>query len=55
MRYLSSKQALFDLANFVTNYTDSLPNGPYKIFTIGGSYSGALSGMSSLFEFILSI
>eukprot|EP00026_Physarum_polycephalum_P008650 Phypoly_transcript_08744.p1 GENE.Phypoly_transcript_08744~~Phypoly_transcript_08744.p1 ORF type:complete len:444 (+),score=66.79 Phypoly_transcript_08744:144-1475(+) len=49
LQYLSSKQALFDLANFVVNFTDSLSPAaenlelPYSIITIGGSYSGALS------------
>ena len=54
-RYLSSKQALFDLANFVVNFTDSLAPAtenlkldlPYQIISIGGSYSGALSGTFS--------
>jgi len=45
LRYLSSQQALFDLANFITSYTNTLTpsRSPRKIFTIGGSYSGALS------------
>eukprot|EP01112_Ceratiomyxa_fruticulosa_P005570 TRINITY_DN1624_c0_g4_i2.p1 TRINITY_DN1624_c0_g4~~TRINITY_DN1624_c0_g4_i2.p1 ORF type:complete len:277 (-),score=50.77 TRINITY_DN1624_c0_g4_i2:719-1549(-) len=54
LQYLSSKQALFDLAHFIVNFTNYvLPPPPVvnnpgeittrKVFTIGGSYSGALS------------
>jgi pimeloyl-ACP methyl ester carboxylesterase len=44
LQYLSSRQALADLAVFITNFTRNL-NPPHerRIFTIGGSYSGALS------------
>jgi pimeloyl-ACP methyl ester carboxylesterase len=49
LQYLSSKQALFDLAHFIVNFTSTLPPPPsdlklsHRIITIGGSYSGALS------------
>jgi len=45
LQYLSSSQALFDLAVFISNFVSALPPAPtpYKVFTIGGSYSGALS------------
>lgn len=41
LQYLNSKQALADLAYFITTYTKNITNA--KIFTVGGSYSGALS------------
>jgi pimeloyl-ACP methyl ester carboxylesterase len=44
LQYLSSKQALFDLALFITNITRALPRPTeQRVVTIGGSYSGALS------------
>eukprot|EP01116_Phalansterium_solitarium_P011372 TRINITY_DN2702_c0_g1_i1.p1 TRINITY_DN2702_c0_g1~~TRINITY_DN2702_c0_g1_i1.p1 ORF type:complete len:504 (-),score=120.63 TRINITY_DN2702_c0_g1_i1:167-1585(-) len=46
LQFLSSKQALFDLARFVESYRAGVEakfQRPSTVFTVGGSYSGALS------------
>jgi hypothetical protein len=43
LKYLSSKQALFDLAYFVQHFKEKFRISHNKLFTIGCSYAGALS------------
>lgn len=43
LRYLSSEQALADLANFISNQTMSRGLSTSKVITFGGSYPGSLS------------
>jgi len=47
LKYLNVEQALRDLETFVLNFRDGLraskPGATFKIFSIGVSYSGALS------------
>ncbi|KYQ93111.1 peptidase S28 family protein [Tieghemostelium lacteum] len=43
LKFLTSQQALNDLANFVLDFAQNITNFNGKIITIGGSYSGALS------------
>ncbi|XP_055328720.1 putative serine protease K12H4.7 [Paramacrobiotus metropolitanus] len=43
LRFLSSEQALADLANFITNQTASRGIKKPKVITFGGSYPGSLS------------
>jgi hypothetical protein len=53
LQYLSSKQAINDLAQFVVHYRAQLEKQysvtDTKIFNIGCSYSGALSGIVKKF------
>lgn len=43
LSYLSSEQALADLANFINNQTTARNLTKSKVITFGGSYPGSLS------------
>ena len=55
LQFLSSKQAIFDLAHFVNWFRESFEKSQNvsntKIFNIGCSYSGALSGKCLIQKF----
>ncbi|KAL0248201.1 hypothetical protein GEMRC1_003437 [Eukaryota sp. GEM-RC1] len=46
LSYLTSKQALYDLAAFTTHWKEKYPDSPFII--VGGSYSGVLASVSRL-------
>jgi len=54
LNYLSSEQALADIANFIVNMTDMHNLQQRKWIVFGGSYSGTATGIKEIF-FILSI
>jgi len=43
LAYLSSKQAIYDLAYFITYFSENYSNSSMGWFTVGCSYAGALS------------